>query len=160
MRHVARFRPHVFCFTVFLSLATRSGHAQQPGTSSAAIEAQLRQAIREYDDALRRADVAAIGRFFAQEYFFVNPGGQRLTREDRLANFRAGRTVLDSVAHAPQDEVFRPYGDVVVYTAVLTLTGRYSGQASQGRHRAMVVWTRRDGRWQQVASQLTPILAQ
>ena len=49
------------------------------------------------------------------------------------------------------------YGDVVVYTAVLTLAGQYSGQTSQGRHRAMVVWARREGRWQQVASQLTLI---
>ena len=135
-----------------------SARAQQGRTPGAAVEAEIRQAIREYDDALRRADVAAIGRFFADEYFFVNPRGQRLTREERLANVRERRTVLDSVVHAPQDEVFRAYGDVVVYTAVLTLTGQYSGQTQQGRNRAMVVWVRRAGRWQQVASQLTPIV--
>ena len=80
-----------------------AAHAQQPITPNAAIEAQLRQAIREYDDALRRSAVDAIGRFFAEEYFFVNPQGERLMWTDRLANFRARRTVLDSVAHAPQD---------------------------------------------------------
>ena len=85
---------------------------------------------------------------------------RRIVRcQPRLANFREGRTVLDTVAHVPQDEVFRRYGEVVVYTAVLTLRGQYSGQATQkGQHRAVVVWVRRDGRWQQVASQLTPIL--
>lgn len=158
MRQRVRCRPRVIAVVTLLLVQTACARAQQPTTTTATIEAQLREAIREYDDALRRADVAAIGRFFAEEYFFVNPRGQRLTRADRLANFRERRTVLDSVVHAPQEEVFRSYGDVVVYTAVLTLTGQYSGQAQQGQHRAMVAWVRRDGRWQQVASQLTPVL--
>lgn len=156
MLQTLRYQPRVLSVCALLLISATSARAQQP--ASAAIEAQLRQAIRDYDDALRRADVAAIERFFAQEYFFVNPRGQRLTRAERLANFRERRTVLDSVVHAPQDEVFRTYGDLVVYTAVLTLSGRYSGQVQQGQNRAMVVWVRRNGRWQQVASQLTPIL--
>lgn len=156
MLQTLRYQPRVLSVCALLLISATSARAQQP--ASAAIEAQLRQAIRDYDDALRRADVAAIERFFAQEYFFVNPRGQRLTRAERLANFRERRTVLDSVVHAPQDEVFRTYGDLVVYTAVLTLSGRYSGQVQQGQNRAMVVWVRRNGRWQQIASQLTPIL--
>jgi ketosteroid isomerase-like protein len=158
MRYTLRYQPRFLAVVLLLSLHTTAAHAQQPSPANATIEAQLRQAIREYDNALRRADVASIERFFAQEYYFVNPRGQRLTRAERLANFREGRTALDSIVHAPREEVFRPYGDVVVYTAVLTLSGRYSGQSQQGQHRAMVVWVRRDGRWQQVASQLTPIL--
>lgn len=141
-----------------LLIAPAAAHAQQPAAPPAAtVEAQLRKAIREYDDAVRRADVAAIERSYAPEYFFVNPRGERLTRAERIANFRTGRTVLDTLAHAPQEERIVPYGNVVVYSALLTLGGRYSGQAEQGRHRALVVWVNRDGRWQQVASQLTRI---
>ena len=157
MHQIFRFRPRILA-AIALLVVPVAARAQQGRTPSAAVEAQIRQAIREYDEALRRSDVATIGRFFAEEYYFVNPRGQRLTREERLANFRERRTVLDSVVHAPQDEAFRAYGDIVVYTAVLTLTGQYSGQAQQGRNRAMVIWVRREGRWQQVASQLTPIL--
>ena len=133
-------------------------HAQTPPTTSAAV-AEVRDAIRRYDDALRRADVAAVGQFFAPEYTFVNARGERLTRAGRLANLRTGRTAVDSVAHAAQEEQLRPYGDVVVYTTLLTLGGRYSGQAQRGQYRALVVWVRRDGRWQQIASQLTPVAA-
>jgi ketosteroid isomerase-like protein len=46
---------------------------------------EVRAAIRQYDAALRRSDVAALERFWAQEYSLVNPRGERLTREDRLA---------------------------------------------------------------------------
>ena len=48
-------------------------------------------------DGPRRGDVADIGSFFAEEYFFVYPRGQRLTRAERLANFgRAGRSSTPS----------------------------------------------------------------
>ncbi|HEX7979168.1 MAG TPA: nuclear transport factor 2 family protein [Gemmatimonadaceae bacterium] len=134
--------------------------AQTPTTDSAGVIAEVRAAVRQYDDALRRADVAAVGRFFATEYVFVNARGERLTRADRLANLRTGRTSVDTVAHAPEEEQIRPYGNVVLYTTLLTLGGQYSGQAlQQGRYRALVVWVRRDGRWQQVASQLTAVAA-
>jgi ketosteroid isomerase-like protein len=133
--------------------------AQTPARASATEVAELRETIRRYDDALRRADVAAVGRFFAAEYTFVNARGERLSRAGRLANLRSGRTAVDSVAHAPQEEQIRPYGNVMVYTTLLTLGGRYSGQAQRGQYRALVVWIRRDGRWQQVASQLTPVVA-
>ena len=128
-------------------------------TTPSAVVAGVREAVRRYDDALRRADVSAVGQFFAPEYVFVNARGERLTRADRLANLRTRRTTLDSLVHAPQEEQIRAYGDVVLYTTLLTLDGRYSGRAQRGHFRAMVVWVRRDGRWQQIASQLTPVTA-
>jgi ketosteroid isomerase-like protein len=140
---------------------TLTGQEPAPDVAAKAT-AEVRDAIRRYDAALLKADAAAAGQFWATEYFFVNPQGVRLTRADRLANLRSGRTAVDSVVHAPQEEQFRAYGngDIVVYTALLTLGARYSGQAALGKYRAMVVWVRRDGRWQQVASQLTPIAGQ
>jgi ketosteroid isomerase-like protein len=132
--------------------------AQQPAAGSATATAELREAVRRYDDALRRADSAAVEKFWATEYTFINPRGERVTRAGRLANLRAGRTALDSLAHAPEQEQIQLIGDVAVYQTVLALRGRYSGTAQQGRFRASVVWVHRDGRWQQVLSQMTPIL--
>ena len=154
LRYLVRYSP---LLTVLVLLPAR-GSAQSASGAGAAPVAEVREAVRRYDDALRRADVAAVGRFFAPEYTFVNARGERLTRADRLANLRTGRTSFDSLAHAPQEEEIRPYGNVVVYTTLLTLGGRYGGQAQQGRYRALVVWIRRDGRWQQVASQMTPVV--
>jgi ketosteroid isomerase-like protein len=144
-------------FTVLAELPARS-EAQKPSGGVSTAVAEVRDAVRRYDEALRRADTAAVGRFFAPEYVFVNARGERLTRADRLANLRTGRTSVDTVAHAPQEEQIQPYGDVVLYSTLLTLGGRYSGKTlQQGRYRALVVWVRRDGRWQQVASQLTEV---
>jgi ketosteroid isomerase-like protein len=141
-----------------LSILPAGARAQQTTSGSATPMAQLRATVRRYDDALRRADSAAVEKFWAAEYTFINPRGERVTRAGRLANLRAGRTALDSLAHAPDQDQIQLFGDVAVYQTVLTLRGRYSGTAQQGRFRASVVWVRRDGRWQQILSQMTPIL--
>jgi len=127
---------------------------------SAAAEAEVRQTVRAYDDALRRADAAALERFWADEYTFVNPSGQLVTRAERMANVSGGRTAFDTLSHEVREERIRVYGNMALYTTVLALGARYGGQAASGNFRAMVVWTYRDGRWQQVASQLTAIAGQ
>jgi ketosteroid isomerase-like protein len=143
-----------------LTIPSAGVRAQQAASSSSSgAAAEIRAAVRRYDDALRRADSAAVEKFWAKEYTFINPRGEVVTRAGRLANLRAGRTALDSLVHAPEEERINVYGDVAVYTTLLTLRGRYSGTAQQGQYRASVVWARRDGRWQQVSSQMTPVLA-
>lgn len=142
-----------------LMLSPSPAHAEERTAAAASAEAEVRQAIRDYDEALRRADVAAVERFWASEYTFVNARGERLTRADRVANLRTGRTALDSLAHAPQDERIQVYGDIALYTTLLALSGRYGGEAEQGQFRALVVWVHRDGRWQQLASHMTPVVA-
>ena len=71
--------------------------AQKPSPDTTAIE-EVRASIRRYDDALRRSDTAAVAQFWAKDYTFINPRGELLTRADRLANLRAGRTAFDSLA--------------------------------------------------------------
>ena len=136
-----------------------SAEKAAPATSKA--EAEVKEAIRKYDDALRRADVAALEKFWAPDYVFINAHGDKLTRADRLANVKTGATQLDSLAHVPQEEEIKVYGngDVAVYTTLLSIKGRYSGEGQQGNSRALVVWIRREGRWQQVASQQTLVVA-
>jgi ketosteroid isomerase-like protein len=73
---------------------------------------------------------------------------------------RAGRTAFDSLAPVLAEERIRMYGDkdvVAVHTTLLSIGGRYSGRTERGQYRATAIWVRRHGRWQQVASQLTPV---
>jgi len=159
---VFRYLPRFLSLPIFLLMLPAGAPAQESTHADAgALTAEIREATRRYDDALRRSDATAVEQFWAPEYTFVNPRGERVTRAARLANLRATRTAFDSLAHAPEEEQIRAYGngDVAVYTTLLTIGGRYGGQTAQGRYRALVVWVRRDGRWQQVASQLTRVLA-
>jgi len=152
--------PYFLAWILALILLDPSAAPAQETTGSAKAEAELREAIRQYDDALRRGDATAAERFWATEYVFVNPRGERVSRDARIANLREKRTSLDSVSHAPQEEVIRTYmdGKIAVYTTRLAIDGRYGGQTQSGEFRALVVWIYRDHRWQQIASQMTPIL--
>ena len=144
--------------TLFLVLPLRL-RAQDRSADTAAI-AEVRASIRRYDDALRRSDTVAIAQFWAPDYTFINPRGELLTRADRLANLRAGRTAFDSLAPVLAEERIRIYGGkhaVAVHTTLLSIGGRYSGRTERGQYRATAIWVRRHGRWQQVASQLTPV---
>ena len=145
--------------TLFLVLPARL-RAQEQSPDPGKIE-EVRASIRRYDDALRRSDTAAVAQFWAPEYTFINPRGELLTRADRLANLRAGRTAFDSLAPVLAEERIRTYGkkkDVVaVHTTLLSIGGRYSGRTERGQYRATAIWVRRHGRWHQVASQLTPV---
>ena len=152
IRSFMRFLPAVLLLTAGASHVS----AQKPAPAGSP-EAEVREAIRQYDDALRRADAAALDRFWATDDTFVNPRGEQLTRQQRLTNVRTGQTSLTSIVHEPKEEQVRVYGDVAVYTALMTIGGTYSGQAQQGSDRVLTVFERRDGRWQQVATQMTPV---
>jgi ketosteroid isomerase-like protein len=148
-----------FALVAFLLICPITLLAQKPAATSNA-EAEVRDAVRMYDEALRKGDATALGRFWAEDYTFINPRGELLTRADRLKNVQAGQTAFNSLEHAPKEENIRIYGngEFAVYTTHLTLSGKYSGEGQQGEYRAMVVWVRRDGRWQQIANQITPVL--
>lgn len=88
-----------------------AGAMAQRSPADSVATAQLRETVRRYDDALRRADSAAVEKFWATEYTFINPRGERVTRAGRLANLRAGRTALDSLVHAPEQEQIQLIGD-------------------------------------------------
>src|SRR6476620_6228689 len=102
------------CLISFLTLILLAPAATAQESSSAATskaEAELRESIRLYDEALRSADVATAERFWAAEYVFINPRGERVSRGARIANLRESRTSFDSLAHAPDEEVIHVYMD-------------------------------------------------
>ena len=135
---------------------------EQSAAAKRAIE-EVRAAIRHYDEALRRGDTTALQQVWATEYTFINPRGEMLTRADRMANQREKRTTFDSLAPVLSEERIRVYGEnqdpVAVHTTLLSIGGKYSGRTERGQYRATAIWVRRDGRWQQVASQLTAVTA-
>jgi ketosteroid isomerase-like protein len=142
-----------------VAASTPEGIDPLSSAATSKAEAELRESIRLYDEALRRADVATAERYWAAEYVFINPEGERVSRDARIANLRESRTSFDSLGHAPDEEVIHLYmdGNMAIYTARLTIEGRYGGHAERGEFRALDAWIRRDGRWQKVATQLTPI---
>jgi len=78
-------------------------------------------------------------RFWAGECTFINPRWELLTRADRLANLRAGRTAFDFLGPVLVEERIRTYGHkevVAVHTTLLSIGGRYSGRTERAQYLA------------------------
>ena len=77
-----RYRLCLLSFLALILLPPAAATAQDSAATSKA-EAELRESIRLYDEALRKADVAAAERLWAAEYVFINPRGEWVSRAAR-----------------------------------------------------------------------------
>jgi hypothetical protein len=105
--------------------------------------------------ALLRADTTALSRMTADEFVEISRLGTLRTRSDNLRDVGSGVLKLTSVKY---DSVsVRIYGDVAILRAIADNTGTMRGFPFAGRIWYTRIFVRRDGRWQAVAMQHTPI---
>jgi ketosteroid isomerase-like protein len=133
--------------------------AKQGGKTSAGSaneEKALEARLREYADALKKKDTAALDKIWADGYTFINPRGQLLSKAQRLENVRSGATAFEDIER--QREKLEVRGNTAIDIGRVTLKGtKYSGQESSGDYRYMQVWTKDKGQWRLLANQLTAI---
>jgi ketosteroid isomerase-like protein len=126
-----------------------------PAATEAGLPAGLAERAAAYGAAMAKRDVAALDDIWADDYTFINPHGDLLTKKQRLQNIKSGTTAVEATAR--QSEVVHVYGDTVLTASRMTLKGRYSGKAIGGEYRMLNVWVNQQGRWRLAASQMTPI---
>ncbi len=105
--------------------------------------------------AIVKADIAFLERVLHEDYIHLRPRGPAEDRAQYLENRKTGRVDFESLV---ADEIkVRVYGDAAI------VTGRSiaKGKDQQGAFDDQRLWTRvflrRDGRWQVVHYQGTPI---
>jgi len=113
-------------------------------------------AMEEYKEAVLDSDVDALARIWADDYTFINPQGALVTRAERLANFASGNTNV-GVIDDEREITVRLYGDMAVVQNLSTLHGTFNGAPTDTDLRGTFVWVRRNGRWQLLTNQLTPV---
>mgnify|MGYP003440366991 CR=1 FL=1 len=110
---------------------------------------------REFSQAVAGNDVAAIGRFVADDWVIVDADGRVIDRSRFLNVIESGALSHESMEST--DVEVRLHGDTAVITGITTSTGQFMGQAFSTRERATDVLARVDGRWLCVFSQLTRV---
>lgn len=123
--------------------------------AAAAVEDDVMALTQAACDAFRLRDIAALERLLAPEFTLVEPGADVQTREQALAEVRAGE---------PRYAVFRNhsmsarvYGDAAIVVGITSLEGTAGGKPFKVDVRFTDTLIRRAGRWQMVASQATRI---
>lgn len=132
---------------------TRLAAQNPPGPTPA--EDSVRAVEQQRAQALLRADTAALSRLVATEFVEISRLGQLRTKADNIRDIGSGDLRLTSVRY--ESQIVRIYGDVAVLTGVADNTGTFRGMPFTGKIRYMRVFVRRDGRWQAVAMQQTPM---
>jgi len=134
---------------VGLLLVLSSGKAfAQVEDSVKAVEMNRRQA-------LLAADTVALSRMLAPDFIEISRLGTVRTRADNIRDIASGALHLTSVTY--DSLTVRVYGDVAVLTGVADNTGTMRGLPFSGKIRYTRVFVRRDGRWQAVLMQQTPM---
>lgn len=108
-------------------------------------------------EALLKADTDELSRMVADEFVEISRFGQLRTKEDNLREIASGDLKLTSVSY--EDLTVRVYSDVAILIGIANNTGTFRGIPFSGAIRYSRVFVRRDGRWQAVAMQHTPLAA-
>jgi ketosteroid isomerase-like protein len=110
---------------------------------------------REFTQAVAGNDVAAIGRFVADDWVIVDADGRVIDRSRFLNVIESGALSHESMES--NDVEVRLHGDTAVVTGITTSKGQFMGQGFTTRERATDVLARLNGRWLCVFSQLTRV---
>jgi ketosteroid isomerase-like protein len=141
---------HLFAIAVLMLAACGGAFGDQ-----ASDERELKQLVKDLNAALVKADIAFLERVLDQDFVHYRPRGTVENRAQYLENRKTGRVDFESLV--ADDIKVRFYGDA----AIVTYRSTAKGKDPQGTIDEQRLWTRvfarRDGRWQLVHSQGTPI---
>ncbi len=149
--------------TLGLALASQACAPAAKPQDAAQIEAEMAALHDQWGKARIKGDTAFLENFYGQEL--------RLQVMDGSVNDRkADIDMFEHVAREDPDTInpeyikdidmrVLPYGDTVIVTGVENLKGSYKGVHSEMALRFTNVLVRRDGRWQLVSHQSTPVQA-
>jgi ketosteroid isomerase-like protein len=136
-------------------LATAAAAPALIGSNAKAAESDLDAAIRAYDEATVRNDVAALARLVADDYLLVNSDSSLQDKQSYLEDFKVPGFRLDP--YVLEQPARRAWGSTALVGGVLNLSWTLEGQHHVRRLRIAHVWTKQEGRWRLAYTQLTRV---
>jgi ketosteroid isomerase-like protein len=135
----------------FAALTTVPAHAQ--GSS---VEEQIKKMEQDRAAAVVKADVATLEGLTSDDYILINANGQVSDKATTMNNIKTG--VIKLTANEVSDMKVRVYGDAAVVTGKSTAKGTIGGRELKGPVMFTRVYVKKNGKWQSVAFQQTPIV--
>ena len=126
--------------------------------SSANTEQEIRKLQQEYDQAWVKQDVAAFERLIADDITQTDMKGRVLSKAQIIANAKSGDVKFES---GKSDNIkVRVYGNTALVTSVWTEKSINKGEVLAGSTINTMVYVKKNGAWQVVSDQVTPIISQ
>lgn len=145
----------VLAVSLVAAFVAVSGRAAAAAPGPAAAEAEVRAAEQARAQALLKADTTALARLVADDFVEISRLGSLRTKADNLRDIGSGTLKLATIRY--DSTSVRVFGDVAVLRAIADNTGSFRGMPFSGRVWYTRIFVRRDGRWQAIEMQQTPI---
>lgn len=130
---------------------------------TAAIEAEIVKLEREWASSTKNRDAETVRRVLADDIVITYPDGQTGTKDDEVRTVETGAVTMDSWdLLEPKVTVLNADTAFITGRGVIK-NGKYKDPNTKqtidisGEFRFLDVYARRNGKWQAVASQTTPI---
>jgi len=129
---------------------------EQVATTPSA-EQELITLDKSWGDAGLKGDSAVLERILADDFIGNSPTGVA-TKAQNIAEAKTNAPNITNATYVADEYTVRFLDpNTAVMTHRATEKGLNKGKEYTDQHRSMHVWVKRDGRWQVVASQTTPI---
>ena len=129
---------------------------EQVSTTPSA-EQELITLDKSWGDAGLKGDTAVLERLLADDFIGNSPTGVA-TKAQNIAEAKTNAPNITNATYVADEYTVRLLdANTAVMTHRATEKGLNKGKEYTDQHRSMHVWVKRDGRWQVVASQATPI---
>jgi ketosteroid isomerase-like protein len=122
------------------------------------IEKNIKDLEDQWNDAVLKHDVATMSRILAKDVIDTSGTGHVQGKAEDLADLKSGEPKLES--SSVDDMKVRVYGTVAVVIGHYTQKGSYKGKDITGEGRFTDMFVERQGRWECVSTQATPIAKQ
>ena len=121
------------------------------------VEEQIKKMEKDRAAAVVKADVATLEGLTSDDYVLINANGQVSNKAETMRSIKTGRIKL--TANEVSDMTVRVYGDTAVVTGKSSAKGSINGVELKGPVMFTRVYVKKNGKWQSVAFQQTPIVA-
>ena len=145
----------ILSILIIASTQVTFGQAATKAKDESRTVKEVKQVLRQIEEASVRMDKAALERLLADDFTFANSVGVASVKRQHIEAFAPDRFKLDSIV--TDEEKVRVYGNTAVVTSSSERKARVDGRDVSGKVRSLMVLVKRDGRWQLVAQQDTPI---
>ena len=139
------------------SLATVSAVPARGQGSTASVEDQIKKMEKDRAAAVVKGDVATLEALTSDDYMLINANGQVSDKATTMNNIKTGNIKITT--NDVSDLKVRVYGSTAVVTGKSNAKGSINGRELKGPVMFTRVYVKKDGKWQSVAFQQTPILA-
>jgi ketosteroid isomerase-like protein len=133
--------------------------ATKPAADAAAVEADVKKFIADFEAALNKNDAEAVGKFYDETYTLIDQDGVMQTKASRLEQIRSGKVKWEGLKFIDLKVRTHPAGDGAV--AYAHATGKTTVDGKTTDRNSMVTWVVRKGAdgWHFIHAQITDVKA-